>query len=116
MEEQLYEEAVAEYSIGATNEEFIPSEHVKGILDTLEGKTELAEVSVDDMYIQQNQDGSYDIRVDEKDLNQELGGEGTINYSPRNERCVNHSNKVIDGVPPEGRSIDGNGNELGGLR
>jgi len=115
MKEQLYDEMVSEYSVGVTDDQFIPSKDVQGIVETLSGKTNLEDVNVDGVYIQQNSDGSYSMSLEKEQLGMELEINERINYSPENQRCVTNDN-VADGRPPEGPTTDGNGKFLGGMR
>lgn len=116
MKQQLYDKMVSKYSVGISNAaDFVPSSHVKGIVETLDGKADLSEASLEDIDLDSNEDGSYDIHID-AEINNSLGISTTINYSPDNERCVTHSNQIIGGTPPEGPTYDGNGDQLGGIR
>ncbi|MFB6100917.1 MAG: hypothetical protein ABEK16_06640 [Candidatus Nanohalobium sp.] len=115
MERQLYDSLVAEYSVGISNQEdFIPSEDVEGIVEMLDGKVN-SELSVDDVEVNVNSDGSYDVEV--KGYEEEsLANEGVLNYSPEDQRCVTHSNKPVGGEPPEGPTTDGKGEMNYGMR
>ena len=122
MKQQLYDGLVCKYSVGVSNQkDFIPSDNIEQIVETLEGKLQEGDISLndfasEDVNIEQKNDGSYDISIENVEIGQELGNKGTINYSPDNQRCVTHSNMVIDDTPPEGLTYDGNDEMLGGIR
>lgn len=115
MTQQLYDSLVAEYSVGISNQEdFVPSEDVKGIAEMLDGKVN-SNLSAQDVEIEANSDGSYDVEIKGYE-NKSLANEGVFNYSPEDQRCVTHSNKPVGETPPEGPTSDGQGNNLFGIR